>query len=60
MPPEKAKGRGYLPMGIESVAKTLDGETPPDLCEALVFSAPHRELRGEPGRNYWPDVPGRN
>ncbi|AJE46746.1 isopenicillin N synthase family dioxygenase [Celeribacter indicus] len=57
MPPEKVKGRGYLPMGIESVAKTLDGETPPDLCEALVFSAPHRELRGEHSRNDWPGAP---
>ncbi len=56
MPPEKTKGRGYLPMGIESVAKTLRGETPPDLCEALVFSAPHREGRG--GRpNLWPEEP---
>lgn len=56
-PPEKAKGRGYLPMGIESVAKTLTSETPPDLCEALVFSGPHRELRGSPSRNIWPDYP---
>lgn len=56
-PPEKAKGRGYLPMGIESVAKTLSGETPPDLCEALVFSAPHHE--GEPGHkpNFYPTKP---
>jgi isopenicillin N synthase-like dioxygenase len=37
-PPEKAKSRGYLPVGIESVASTLDAETPPDLCEALVFA----------------------
>ena len=56
-PPEQAKGRGYLPMGIESVARTLAGETPPDLCEALVFSAPHRELRGAPSRNIWPEAP---
>jgi isopenicillin N synthase-like dioxygenase len=54
--PEKTKGRGYLPIGIESVAKTLSGETPPDLCEALVFTAPHREAHG--GRpNIWPDRP---
>ena len=39
-PPEKTKGRGYLPIGIESVAKTLAGETLPDLCEALVFPNP--------------------
>lgn len=57
-PPEKTKGRGYLPMGIESVAKTLSGVTPPDLCEALVFSAPHRESHG--GRpNIWPAQPAR-
>lgn len=56
-PPEQAKGRGYLPMGIESVAKTLKGETPPDLCEALVFGAPHHE--GEPGHrpNFYPAQP---
>lgn len=56
-PPEKAKGRGYLPMGIESVAKTLKGETPPDLCEALVFGAPHHE--NEPGHkpNFYPTEP---
>src|SRR5271169_3403281 len=29
--PEKVKARGYLPVGIESVAATLAGETPPDL-----------------------------
>lgn len=57
-PPEKTKGRGYLPIGIESVAKTLSGEMPPDLCEALVFGAPHRESRG--GRpNIWPGQPER-
>lgn len=56
-PPEAAKSRGYLPMGMESVAKTLKGETPPDLCEALVFGAPHHE--GEEGHaaNYYPDTP---
>ncbi|WP_375462908.1 isopenicillin N synthase family dioxygenase [uncultured Methylobacterium sp.] len=55
-PPEKTKGRGYLPMGIESVARTLAGETPSDLCEALVFTAPHRE--GGTGRpNVWPSAP---
>jgi isopenicillin N synthase-like dioxygenase len=55
-PPEKTKGRGYLPMGIESVARTLSGETPPDLCEALVFGGPHREANG--GRpNIWPEEP---
>lgn len=54
--PEKTKGRGYLPMGVESVAKTLSGETPTDLCEALVFNAPHRE--GHTTKpNIWPSEP---
>lgn len=56
-PPEKAKGRGYLPIGIESVAKTLTGETPPDLCEALVFTAPHREEKPGARPNIWPETP---
>lgn len=59
MPPEQAKGRGYLPIGIESVAKTLTGETPPDLCEALVFGAPHREDQPGAKPNYWPTEPAR-
>ena len=54
-PPEKAKGRGYLPIGIESVAKTLTGETPPELCEALVFSMPHRPAMD--AHNIWPAYP---
>jgi len=60
-PPEKTKGRGYLPVGIESVAKTLSGETPPDLCEALVFSAPHREggAATVARPNIWPEQPSR-
>ena len=57
-PPEQTKTRGYLPIGIESVAKTLSGETPPDLCEALVFRAPHRtNAAGLP--NIWPEQPER-
>ena len=56
--PEKVKGRGYLPVGIESVAATLDGETPPDLCEALVFSAPHRVVGPGAKANIWPPQPG--
>ncbi|MFC3694077.1 isopenicillin N synthase family dioxygenase [Chenggangzhangella methanolivorans] len=54
--PEKTKGRGYLPMGIESVARTLKGETLTDLCEALVFNAPHREGRAVKP-NIWPAEP---
>ncbi|WP_183855434.1 isopenicillin N synthase family dioxygenase [Prosthecomicrobium pneumaticum] len=58
-PPEQTKGRGYLPVGIESVAKTLSGETPPDLCEALVFTAPHRENAAGARPNIWPAEPAR-
>ena len=56
-PPEQTKGRGYLPMKIESVAATLDGRTPPDLCEALVFASLQRERRGVGLPNYWPEEP---
>lgn len=56
-PPEKAKARGYLPLGIESVGRTLAGETPPDLCEALVFGAPHREGRPQHRPNFYPVTP---
>ncbi len=55
--PEQTKGRGYLPMRIESVAATLDGRTPPDLCEALVFASLQRERRGQGLPNYWPAEP---
>jgi isopenicillin N synthase-like dioxygenase len=55
--PEKTKGRGYLPVGIESVAATLSGETPPDLCEALVFSSLRRERAGMGRANIWPKYP---
>ena len=54
--PEKTKGRGYLPVGIESVAATLSGETPPDLCEALVFRSLRRERTGQT-TNIWPKNP---
>lgn len=57
-PPEQTKARGYLPMGIERVARTLSGETPPDLCEALVFGAPHREATSA-RPNIWPRQPER-
>jgi len=57
--PEKVKRRGYLPVGIESVAATLEDETPPDLCEALVFSAPHRAAGPQAKANIWPPKPDR-
>lgn len=56
-PPERTKGRGYLPLKIESVAATLGGRTPPDLCEALVFASLQRERRGVALPNYWPEEP---
>lgn len=56
-PPEQTKGRGYLPLGIESVAATLAGETPPDLCEALVFASLQRERAGQGLANLWPSEP---
>jgi len=62
-PPEQTKARGYLPMRIESVAATLSGHTPPDLCEALVFASLQRERARQGPANYWPDQPadlGRN
>ncbi len=55
--PERAKGRGYLPMRIESVAATLTGVTPPDLCEALVFASLQRERSGAGLPNFWPQEP---
>ncbi|MDB5956204.1 2-oxoglutarate and iron-dependent oxygenase domain-containing protein [Ramlibacter sp.] len=55
--PEQTKGRGYLPMKIESVAATLDGRTPPDLCEALVFASLQRERAGAGVPNLWPQQP---
>jgi isopenicillin N synthase-like dioxygenase len=55
--PEKVKTRGYLPVGIESVAATLSGETPPDLCEALVFAAPHRAEQPGTRPHLWPCEP---
>lgn len=54
-PKGKSGGRGYMPIGIESVAKTLTGETPPDLCEALMFDGPHRPERA--AMMPWPDEP---
>ncbi len=57
MVPETVKRRGYLPIGVESVAATLSGETPPDLCEALVFPALHRDGGAADRPVIWPDEP---
>jgi isopenicillin N synthase-like dioxygenase len=55
--PERAKTRGYLPLGIESVAATLGARTAPDLCEALVFASLQRERAGLGAPNFWPNQP---
>jgi len=39
----RVKDRGYVPMGVESVAITRNQIQPPDLCEALVFNAMDKE-----------------
>jgi len=57
-PPEQVKMRGYLPVGIESVAATLDARAPTDLCEALVFAGLSRTTpRAGAQPNIWPDRP---
>jgi isopenicillin N synthase-like dioxygenase len=60
----RVKARGYLPIGIESVARTRGADTPPDLCEALVFFGINFELPGnlagvhsEVTGNIYPDMP---
>lgn len=54
-----AKTRGYIPLGDEAVASTLDEKTAPDLCEALVFPNPGQPENRPDGPNaaYWPDRP---
>jgi isopenicillin N synthase-like dioxygenase len=57
---DQAKVRGYLPVGIESVALTLGKDQPADLCEALVFRNLQREAvrpATEWAPNLWPDRP---
>jgi isopenicillin N synthase-like dioxygenase len=60
----RVKTRGYLPIGIESVARTRGEDKPPDLCEALVFyginSEPPGDLAGVHSQvtgNIYPSVP---
>ena len=48
MPPERVKSRGYLPVGIESVARTRGDDRPADLCEALVFQGLNRDAEDLP------------
>lgn len=54
-PPERVKIRGYLPIGTESVAATLDSDAPPDLCEALVFANLNRPANAS--QLIWPQEP---
>ncbi|MDB5803452.1 MAG: 2OG-Fe(II) oxygenase [Betaproteobacteria bacterium] len=63
--PEKT-GQGYVPLGIEAVARTLNDEAaPPDICEALTFTGvewerrpPHNAVDQALFRaNRWPDTP---
>jgi isopenicillin N synthase-like dioxygenase len=57
-PAEPAKTRGYLAIGVESVAATLDDRRPADLCEALVFCSLLREAKTPGGiGNIYPDRP---
>jgi isopenicillin N synthase-like dioxygenase len=54
--------RGYLPIGVESVAATLGARAPVDWCEALVFRSIHQEAQQAPEseggwRNRWPLYP---
>jgi len=65
--PEKT-GQGYVPMGIEAVARTLDNEqAPPDICEALTFTglewerrpAQYPAIQGVYRANRWPATPAR-
>lgn len=46
---DRVKTRGYLPVGIESVARTRGDERPADLCEALVFYGVNLEAPGPLG-----------
>jgi isopenicillin N synthase-like dioxygenase len=56
--PEPAKTRGYLAVGVESVAATLDDDRPADLCEALVFRSLLREAKRPGGvGNIYPERP---
>ncbi|MEN9224071.1 MAG: 2-oxoglutarate and iron-dependent oxygenase domain-containing protein [Thermostichus sp. HHBFW_bins_43] len=71
--PDRVKNRGYLPIGIESVAATRGAEVPHgdppgraahDLCEALVFNNLFREDPNAPqggedpdSGNLWPTEP---
>ena len=64
--PEKT-GQGYVPMGVEAVARTMSDEAaPPDICEALTFTGLEWELQRASGSadgtfrpNRWPGAPER-
>ncbi|MFQ3613143.1 MAG: 2OG-Fe(II) oxygenase family protein [Cyanobacteriota bacterium] len=46
--PDRMANRGYIPLGIDSVAATRSEQAPPDLCEALMFVSLVKE---NPGRS---------
>jgi isopenicillin N synthase-like dioxygenase len=59
-------GQGYVPMGVEAVARTMDDkQAPADLCEALSFSNPEWEKTAPSNPldrslfrpNRWPETP---
>ena len=54
-----AKTKGYIPIGDEIVAQTLDAKAAPDLCEALVFPNPRmpNNTPDGPEKQFWPKEP---
>lgn len=54
-----AKTKGYIPVGDEAVALTLDAKAAPDLCEALVFPNPRmpNNRPDGPEKQFWPAEP---
>ncbi|MBV8534924.1 MAG: isopenicillin N synthase family oxygenase [Alphaproteobacteria bacterium] len=60
----RIKEQGYIPFGIESVARTRGEDRPPDLCEALQFANIHLDraerlagLHSPITGNIYPTVP---
>jgi isopenicillin N synthase-like dioxygenase len=66
VPPGEQRGQGYLPVGLEAVARTHDAsEAPADICESLTFTyleweraLPENEFDRQTFRsNVWPERP---
>ena len=63
--PGEQASQGYVPLGVETVAKTMGEEVPPDLCESLSFAhldwedgLPENDFDRTLYRaNRWPDRP---